>query len=81
MNYDNVKRVLFILMFAGLMLYEVIYFLGVRRDYKCLVNIAKSEKVISEAKEYYHKGLVFLALGVTLCIYGICFFTSKLLNN
>lgn len=42
MTYDNVKRVLYILLFIGIMICEIIYFLRVRKDYKCIIDLAKS---------------------------------------
>lgn len=81
MTYDNVRQVLFIILFAGIMIYEIVYFLGIRRDYKCVIDLAKSELVIKEVKDMYFVGLSFLILGVALCAYGICYFTLNLLNS
>ena len=81
MTYDNVKRVLYILLFIGIMICEVIYFLRVRKDYKCIVDLAKNEIVISEVKSLYLEGMLLLIVGVTLCLYGIFYFTLNLLNN
>lgn len=81
MTYDNVRQVLFIILFMGIMVYEIVYFLGVRRDYKCIIDLAKSELVISEVKEMYYVGLSFLILGIVLCSGGICYFTLNLLNS
>lgn len=81
MIYDNVKRVLYILLFIGIMICEIIYFLRVRKDYKCIIDLAKSEIVISEVKSLYHEGMLFLIAGVALCLYGIFHFTLNLLNS
>ena len=81
MTYDNVKRVLYTLLFIGIMICEITYFLRVRKDYKCIVDLAKSEIVISEVKSLYHEGMLLLIAGVALCIYGIFHFTLNLLNN
>lgn len=81
MTYDNVKRVLYILLFIGIMICEVIYFLRVRKDYKCIIDLAESEIVISEVKSLYHEGMLFLITGVALCSGGICYFTLNLLNS
>ena len=63
------------------MICEITYFLRVRKDYKCIVDLAKSEIVISEVKSLYHEGMLLLIAGVALCIYGIFHFTLNLLNN
>lgn len=81
MTYDNVRQVLFIILFVGIMVYKIVYFLGVRRDYKCIIDLAKSEFVVSEVKEMYYVGLSFLILGIVLCSGGICYFTLNLLNS
>ena len=81
MTYDNVKRILYILLFIGIMICEIIYFLRVRKDYKCIIGIAKSEIVISEVKSLYYEGMLFLIVGVALCLYGIFNFTLNLLNR
>ena len=81
MTYDNIKRVLYIMLFIGLVLYQVVYLLRVRRDYKCLIEIAKSESVISEAKGLYRKCMIFGVIGITTCLCGICYFTISLFNN
>ena len=81
MTYDNVTRVLYILLFIGIMICEIIYFLRVRKDYKCIIDLAKSEIVISEVKSLYHEGMLFLIAGVALLLYGIFHFFFEFIKQ
>lgn len=55
MTYDNVKRVLYILLFIGIMICEIIYFLRVRKDYKCIIDLAKMKLLFLRLNLYIWK--------------------------
>ena len=80
MVYEVIEYVLYVIALLGIIIYEVVYVFNARIICKRIVRIVKSKKFIASTKSFYKTRLVYILVGVVVCIFCICYLYNKIFN-